>query len=197
MIEKKKVKSLFYLDRDTDINALASEILRVKRAEIIVFLQRQYERLQEKEAGSFFTVEDILQLKDGELENMQRFFRGAVVPYYVRQKYNVWTEGIDDELVAEGTKEMKRAVGFLKYDHTGHITDTVNSMATFEKVKDLNEFLKMIEQVCFDDEGFIFPDSKHFKDLLKQKGRASAQRQVVQELHEKVKNQYYKREIID
>lgn len=197
MIEKKKVKSLFYLDRDTDVNALAAEIIRVKRSEIIVFLQRQHERLQEKEAGEFFTVEDILQLKDGELENMQRFFRGAVVPYYVRQKYNIWTEGIEEDLIHQGTEEIKRAIGFLKYDSSGHITEVVNSMATFERVKDLNEFLKMVEVVCFDDEGYIFPDSKYFKDLLKQKGRSATQRQIIQELHEKVKNQHYKREIIN
>lgn len=197
MIEKRKVKSLFYLDRDTDVNELAAEILRTKRSEIIVFLQRQHERLQEKEAGEFFTVEDILQLKDGELENMQRFFRGAVIPYYVRQKYNIWSESIEEDFIHKGTEEIKRAVGFLKYDHTGHITETVNSMATFERVKDLNEFLHMVQVVCFDDEMFIFPDSKYFKDLLKKKGRSAAQRQIVQELHEKVKNQHYKREIID
>lgn len=197
MILKDKVKSLFYLDRDTDVSELAEDILRTKRAEIIVFLQRQHARLQEKEAGEYFTVEDVLKLKDGELENMQRFFRGAVVPYYVRQRYDIWSEGIESEALAEGTKEIKRRVGFLKYDHTGHITEDVNSMATFERVKDLNEFLNMVQAVCFDDEAYIFPDSKHFKDLEKAKGRHAAQRQVFQELYEKVKNKHYKREILD
>lgn len=196
MITKNQTKSLFYLDRDTDVNQLATEILRVKRSEMIVFLQRQHSRLQEKEAGEYFTVEDILKLKDGELENMQRFFRGAVVPYYVRQKYNEWDETIDHRKIIEGTEEIKKRVGFMKYDHTGHITKEVNSMATFELVKDLNEFLKMVEVVCFDDEGLIFPDSKHFKELEKVKGREATQRQCIQELHEKVKNQHFNREIL-
>lgn len=197
MIFKDQIKSLFYIDRDTNISQLADEILRVKRSEILVFLQRQSGRLQEKDLGEYFTVEDVLKLKDGELEKMQRFFRGAVVPYFIRQKYNVWSEDISQDLISSGTDEIKRAVGFMKYDHTGHITDTVNSMATFERVKDLNEFLKMVEVVCFDDEGFIFPDSKHFKDLEKQKGRYAAHRQATSELHEKVKNKFYKREIIN
>lgn len=197
MITKNKVKSLFYLDRDTDVNELAGEILRMKRSEIIVFLQRQHDRLQEKAAGEFFTVEDVLQLKDGELENMQRFFRGAVIPYFVRQKYNIWSPGVSSEDMKKGTDEVKRAVGFLKYDHTGHITEEVNSMSSFERCKDLNEFLNMVQVVCFDDEGFIFPDSDHFKKLVKQKGRDSAQRQVIEELHEKVKNRYQNREILD
>lgn len=197
MITKSQVKTLYYLDRDTDINVLTNEIMRTKKAEITVFLQRHHERLQEKDAGEYFTVEDILKLKDGELEKMQRFFRGAVVPYYVRQKYNIWTDSIDSEDLYNGTNEIKRAIGFMKYDHTGHITEEVNSMTSFERVKDLNEFLTMVQEVCFDDEAFIFPDSEYFKKLEKLKGRHAAQRQVSQELHEKVKNKHYKREIID
>lgn len=196
MITKNQTKSLFYLDRDTNVSKLADEILKVKRAEMIVFLQRQHARLQEKDAGEYFTVEDVLKLKDGELENMQRFFRGAVVPYYVRQKYNEWDEIIDHRKIIEGTEEIKKRVGFMKYDHTGHITQEVNSMVTFELVKDLNEFLKMVEVVCFDDEGLIFPDSKYFKGLEKEKGREATQRQCIQELHEKVKNKHYNREIL-
>lgn len=196
MITKNQTKCLYYLDRDTDVNSLVSEILRVKRAEMLVFLQRQHDRLQEKNAGEYFTVEDVTKLKDGELEKMQRFFRGAVVPYYVRQQYDIWSEHIPDEMVVQGTDEIKRAIGFLKYDHTGHISQEVNSMATFERVKDLNEFLTMVEAVCFTDNGLIFPDSEYFKGLEKDKGREATQRQVMIELHEKVKNKHYKREIL-
>jgi hypothetical protein len=138
----------------------------------------------------------VLKLKEGELERMQRFFRGAVVPYYVRQKYDIWSEGIASDDLAKGTEEIKRAVGFLKYDSTGHITEEVNSMTTFERTKDLNEFLNMIQAVCFDDEALIFPDSEYFRKLEKEKGRHGAQRQTFLELYEKVKNRHYKREII-
>lgn len=197
MITKTGVKSIFYLDRDTDINKLAEEINRVQRSECIVFLQRQHERLQEKEAGEYFTVENTLKLKEGELEKMQRFFRGAVVPYYVRQKYNIWTDSISSQDIIKGTEEIKRAVGFMRFDATGHITSEVNSMGTFERVKDLNEFLTMIEAVCFQDNDFIFPDSEHFKKLEKLKGRQGAEMQTFQELYQKVKNKYFNREILD
>ena len=78
-MKKESVKSLFYLDRDTDINALASEILQVKREQKIIVFTETMRRLQEKEAGSFFTVEDILQLKDGELENIQQLTSSETV----------------------------------------------------------------------------------------------------------------------
>lgn len=188
MILKTLTKALYFLDRDTDIDPLVDEIMRAKRADITVFLQRQKERLQEKEAGEYFTLEDILRVKEGELENMNRFFRGAVVPYYTMQSRNIWGETPSSKLLAECTEEIKREVGFMKYDHTGHITDEVNSMTTFERVKDLNDFLHTIKEVCFNDQGYIFPDSKHFKELVKAKGREAAQRQVLQELYQEYKN---------
>lgn len=190
MILKNLTKTLHFLDRDTNVPDLVEEILRQKRAEITVFIERQQGRLQEKEAGDYFTLEDSLKVKEGELENMQRFFRGAVVPYYAMQSRNVWGEDLSSGLIDDCTEEIKREVGFFKYDHTGHITDEVNSMATFERVKDLNEFLNTIEDACFKDQGYIFPDSKHFKDLVKLKGRDAAQRQVLQELYQQYKNRF-------
>ena len=195
MIFKDKVKSLFFIDRDTDINELADRIIKLKVSEIKVFLQRQKNRLEDKEPGEYFTVEDILELKDGELQNMNRFFRGAVVPYYVRQKWNLWAEKLPSKIYQQGAKDIKEAVGFMKYNHEGYITDEVNSLETFKRCKDLNEFLKVVEEVCFDDNDYVFPDSKHFKKLVKEKGRVATQRQVFNELHEKVKNKYYKRQI--
>lgn len=196
MITKQGTKTLYYLDRDTDVRALVDEMLRDKRAELFVFLNRQHERLQEKDVVDYFTIEDVTKLKDGELEKMMRFFRGAVVPYYIRQSRDWWLEGIPSEMVFEATNEMKRMVGFIKYDSTGHQTDEVNSLTTFERVKDFAEFLEHVKQVCFDDNAYIFPDSEHFRKLEKEKGRTAAQRQVFLELHEKVKNQYQGREII-
>jgi len=196
MITKNQTKALYFMDRDTDVTALVDEMMKLKRAEALIFLERQKSRLQEKEAGEYFTIEDVTKLKEGELENMMRFFRGAVVPYFIRQKYDIWTDTIPAKIVKKGTDEIKTAVGFLKYDHTGHITEEVNSMSTFERVKDLNLFLEMIQEVCFDDEGFIFPDSEYFKKLLKAKGREAAQRQVYLELREKIKNKFPNRKII-
>jgi len=196
MILKNLTKSLFYLDRDTDVPTLVDEIIRLKRAEIVVFIERQKDRLQEKEAGEYFTLEDSLKLKEGELENMQRFFRGAVIPYYAMQSRNAWGKDLSSAILDDCTDEVKREVGFFKYDHTGHLTDEVNSMANFERVKDLNEFLNTIEEVCFKDQGYIFPDSKHFKDLVRQKGRDAAQRQVLQELYQQYKNRFPGGEIV-
>lgn len=188
MIFKKHIKALFYLDRDTDIEALEEAIIKQKRTELRTFLLDQHARLQEKEAGEYFTVEDSTKLKDGELEKMMRFTRGAVIPYYARQSRDFWQEKMPSSMLDDAIDEIKRQIGFMRYDHTGHVTDEVNSLATFERVKDFNEWLKTVEAVCFDDNGYIFPDSKHFLQLEKAKGRDAAQRQVFRELLQQVKN---------
>jgi len=196
MITKNQARTLYFLDRDSDLNELIEEIEKNRKIELLTFLETQQNRLQEKGPGEYLTLEDIVKVKEGELENMQRFFRGAVVPYFIRQNYDMWEYKIPSDIIEEGTNEIKKSVGFMKYDHTGHITTEVNSMATFERVKDLNQFLEMVEAVCFVDNGFIFPSSEHFKKLEKTKGRDAAQRQVFEELLEKTKNRFYKREII-
>lgn len=193
----KKITRHYYLDRDTDTDKLTNRILENKKADLMEWLKEHKNTLQGREAGDSFTLKDDITLQHGELENMQRFFRGAVVPYYFRQKYNYWHYSIPSKSFQNATNELKKRVGFIKYNHKGKPIDEVNSMTTFKKVEDLNEFLTMVQEVCFDDEGFIFPDSEYFKKLEKEKGRAEAQKQVFFELYEKYRNKFYKREILD
>jgi len=194
MITKSQSRNIYFLDRDTDIEALLEKMFRVQRAEALVFLRRMQERLQEKSAGEYFTVEEITKVKEGELEKTLRFFRGAVVPYFFRQEYDFWEEDIPSAELEKATDEIKRRVGFMLYDTTGHITEEVNSMTSFERLKDLVEWLKMVEEVCFTDNGYIFPESKHYLALEKEKGREAARRQTFQELREQHRNRHYKRE---
>lgn len=197
MVNNKNVKNVYYLDQKTDLERLVNSMQKHRRAELIEFLEAKQNKLQSKKAGEYYTIEDVVKAKDGELENMQRFFRGAVVPYYVRQEYDLWDEKISAEYLKRGTKEIKKQVGFMRYDHTGHMTKEVNSMATFRRVKDLREFLDMIEDVCFNDRGYIYPDSDYFNTLETQKGRSAAKRQVFLELKEKAKNKHYNRELLN
>lgn len=195
MVTNKYVKNLYYLDQKTDIGKLVDSMTKYKKQELVDFLEAKQNKLQSKEVGEYYTLEDTVKIKDGELENMQRFFRGAVVPYYVRQEYDLWDETIPADYLQKGTKEIKKQVGFMRYDHTGHMTDEVNSMLTFRKVEEMNEFLAMVESVCFEDRSNIFPNSDYFKELEDKKGRTAAKRQVFLELKEKTKNKHYNREL--
>ena len=197
MITKNQVKNLYYLDRDTDVEQLIEQKVRAKKIELLVIIGRMVDRLQAKDAGEYYTVEDVTKLKDGELEKMMRFYRGAVVPYFARQSLDHWDDGeLDAGTIEAHHQIIKQSVGFMLYDHTGHITEETNSLATFARVKDFNEFLASVQAVCFDDNGYLFPDSEHFRKLEKTKGRTAAQLQVFEELREKIKNRFHGREII-
>lgn len=194
MITKNQSKNTYYLERDTDINELIDKMLRVKKSELFVLLKRRQNDLFEKEnPGEFFSVNDTVKVTGGELENMKVFFR-VVVAYFLRQEHDFWAPSIPSSMMKEAAKDIKKRVGFMKYDISGFMTEETNSITSFDLVKDLNEFLSHVEQVCFEDEGYIFPNSEYFKKLSKQKGRVQAQRQVIAELHEKHKNKFYKRE---
>lgn len=200
MISKNFVKESFFIDRDTNIQDLVSSIMRDStfEADLLNFLEYKQNMLEGKSAGEFISLEHIVRAKEGDLDKMNLFFRGPVVEYYFRQEYGFWNrDRIPSSNLNDTTDEIKRAVGFTLYDHEGHKTDDVNSMTTFTTVKALNEFLNDIENVCFIDKGFIFPDSAHFKALLRSKGREGAKRQVMNELHEKVKNKYQNRNITE
>lgn len=192
----KQLKQQYLLDRDTDIIALAEEIINQDRKELIEFLKEKQALLHEKDLGEYFIVDKVIKLKEGELAKMERFFRGPVVEYYTRQSRDIWTEKVSHSILSLCTDELKRRVGFILYDEKGYPTEEVNSITSFKRVKDFRKFLEDIENVCFKDNDYIFPDSKHFKELTKEKGIDSAMRQVISELFISYKNKFFNQEIV-
>lgn len=192
MISKNFVKTVHYLDRDTQLEPLCDEIIESIRPELMMFLEYKHNLVLEKPAGEYLTIEHLVRAQEGELDKMNLFFRGPVVEYYFRQKFDYWNlnDNIPASHINDTTDEIKRMVGFTLYDHTGRKTDEVNSMTTFHTVRALNEFLNDIENVCFIDQGYIFPDSGHFKQLVLSKGRDGAKRQVLEELKVRIQNKH-------
>ena len=160
MISKNFTKQLHYIDRDTNVPQLANEMMQAMLPELVMFLEYKQNLLQGKDAGEFITVEHIARAKEGELDRMHLFYRGPVVEYYFRQKFDFWN--LNDPIPAshlnDTSDEIKRMVGFTLYDHTGKKTDEPNSLTTFQRVKDMAEFLNDIEQICFEDQGYFWPD---------------------------------------
>ena len=187
---EKEIKQLYYLDRETDTRKLAEEIIQDQKNIMIDFLDHHKNTLQEREAGEFFPVESILKLKDKGIDKMIVFYKYAVIQYYVRQEYDIWDEKIPPEWLKRGDSEMKKKVGFILYDVDGNPTGENNSVTKFKQLKQMNAFLKDVENVCFKDQGYKFPDSKHFKQLRKDKGFDAAKTQIFHELHEWYKNQF-------
>lgn len=177
----KKLKTLEYIDRDSKPKEVVESFISKVREQLEMFVEMNIEQLQDK-AGEFRTLQATFEVLNREMDRMMFFFRGAVVPYYVRQQNDLWDEKIPTSLVEKGVEEIKMRTGFILYDHLGKPTDETNSITTFRNTKQFSEWLTQVENVCFIDEGLFFPDSEHFNKLVEKKGRTEAQRQVLHEL---------------
>lgn len=188
MIVRNKCQNMYYIDRDTDIHTLIKKMQSDQLRELVPLLEQKKLELQEKEAGEYFTVKSTFDIINNALQKIYAFFRGPVIEYYMRQKLDDYDGKLDRKLVAEATDDIKRGVGFVLYDTQGKPTKKVNSLLAFEQAKEMAEWLETVKNICFDDQGYLFPDSDHFNELFKSKGEESAKRQVIEELKIWVKN---------
>lgn len=192
MITRNKVQNLYYIDRDTDIHAIIRQVQRDVERELEPLLEQKKIELQEKEAGEYFTIKSTFDVINNALQKIFAFFRGPVIEYYARQKYDDYSNKLDRAVITDVTDDIKRATGFVLYDSKGRQTDQVNSLLSFAQAKDVAEWLEDVRAVCFDDQGYIFPDSDHFNNLVKLKGEDFAKRQVITELKTRVENKFKK-----
>lgn len=127
------------------------------------------------------------------ISSLHRFFRGAVLPYYVRQNIENFDVNwkMPKEIHEEYVNRIKTEVGFFIYDSEGKQVD-YNSFAVFNETKAFVEKLKEIEEVVFLDQGFIYPSSEHYEELEKQYGRSEAPKVALAELEQEYKNKFKK-----
>jgi len=197
MITKNKSKHIHYLDRDTDIESLLAEMMNRMIPEWRTVLEDEQMNLQGKDAGEFRTIDNTFSIGNTELQRMLRFYKGAVIPYFYRQEYGNWDEKISGENLQDTDMQMKRMIGFVLYDTKGKKTTDVNSTLTFKLAREFNEFLTDIENVCFTDNGYIFPDATEYKKREKEHGVGGAKVWATTVLKEKIMNKYPNREIND
>lgn len=190
MITKNKSKIVTYIDRESIAKDIVATIFAKAQDEFIEYVQSKIDKLQEKDAGHYFTLDLILQAMNKEIENMRAFYKGAVVPYYCRQMKDYWGDTIPASLLNECDEEIKTHVGYVIYDSLGNATGETNSITNFYETKEFTNFLNDVENVCFKDSELLFPDSEHYKELEKTKGRTVASWQAFQELKQWHKNQF-------
>jgi hypothetical protein len=190
MITKNQVKNISYIDRDSNAEKIVDNLFARSRDEMITFIQEKINNLQGKEAGEYYTTDLILKVMNREVDNMRAFYKGAVIPYYCRQMKDFWEERIPSKLLDDCDKEIKKHVGYILYDTNGNPTDETNSITNFTETKEFMKFLTDVENVCFKDSEILFPDSEHYRELEKYKGREVARWQAYQELKAWYKNQF-------
>lgn len=190
MISKGKIKNSFYIDRDTDTEKLVNEIFAKTKAEMKEVFDEEKNILMSKEAGDYRTVDFTVKVGNTELDKLIVFYKGAVVPYFYRQEYSDLNEKVESDNLKDADKQIKRMVGFVERGADGVKTNVPNSITNFRLVKEFLEFLENVENVCFVDNDYKFPDAKEYKKALKEKGRAGARNWALEILKTYLQNKY-------
>jgi len=192
----KGIKNIGFIDMHSNAEEVVDKLLKQTRDEKIEYVKERINYLNEKGEGHMETLSDTLNSENKSLADLRAFFRGAVVPYYWRQSREVFNADMTSVDMAECAGEMKRTIGYILYgqdgkpqiDFDGKVK--VNSTMLFKQTKEYTNFLKDIEENCFDDNGYKFPDSDHYKELMRATNRKSADARVLHELEVWTKNRY-------
>lgn len=131
---------------------------------------------------------------DPEMEQQRKFFEGACVLYYAVQDLDM-LEGEPDNVTLDKYRE-RLLDALLGYDYktTNKISRLLTeskhtrvSTTDFKTVQAWNTFLQTLEETEFDSQGYEFPDSKLFWELVKQHGHDQAREISVKKLQERMK----------
>lgn len=196
MITKNTSKNTYYIERDTVVgNVLEKMIFQIVK-ELKPMIEENINLLKGKEAGEYRTLDVTAKIGNTEMSRLIRYYKSAVVTGYYRQNYGNWDRKIDAHELRDADAEIKTLVGFVERDSQGNQTDIPNSITNFKLVKDFLQFLTDVENVCFIDNDYLFPDAKEYKDTEKKKGREVAKREWLDKLKNHIKNKFPNREML-
>lgn len=196
MITKNTSKNTYYIERDTDPYEVMARLQKQLESELLPIIQYEVNELKGKEAGTYRTLDIVGKIGSTEMSRLIRYYKSAVVSGYYRQHYGNWDRNIEAIELQMADAEIKRLVGFVERDHTGMKTDIPNSITSFKLVKEFLQFLTDVENVCFEDNGYLFPDADEYKKVEKAKGVHVAKTEWIDKLKEHVKNMHPNREIV-
>lgn len=196
MITKNTSKNTYYIERDTDSLEILKQIFQQLEKELLPIIDYETNELKGKEAGEYRTLEVTAKVGNTEMSRLTRYYKSAVVTGYYRQHYGNWDRKIEAIELQSADAEIKKLVGFVERGSDGMKTDVPNSITNFKLVKEFLQFLTDVENVCFIDNGYIFPDADDYKKTEKTKGRDIAKKEWLDKLKEHIKNMHANREII-
>jgi len=180
-----------YIDRDTKEDEVISELIKWAKSQR-PHIRKIINSLQEKPTEfRIISLPDRIKAVNREIQRMQAFLWGAVVPYYYRQKHDVYDRDfkIPSDELQKTMDELKEAVGFYRFNSKGEIMG-LNSLKTLGETKEFANFINDIRREVFgiepeqeDDQGhYLFPNSEKYKENYKKGGKTYADAIALDEL---------------
>lgn len=132
-------------------------------------------------------VKVIYALFDPEIEDMRRFFEGAVKQYYCIQNEHM-TEGYPSPKMLKMYRDtiLDEMLGY-DLQLVGKVTRRITSTKDFKGVQAWNNFLQTLQETMFDSAGFEFPDSEVFWSDVKNFGYEQAKKVSIERLQKTIK----------
>ncbi len=180
-----------YIDRDSNEDEIINQIIKWAKSQRGI-IRNEIAKLQEK-PGEFriINLPDKIKPLNREIQRMLAFLWGAVVPYYYRQKYDIYDRNfkMSKEQQQEVMDEFKAAVGFYRFNSNGEITG-LNSLTTLQETKEFANFINDVRREVFgiypeqnDDEGhYLFPNSEKYKENYSKRGKEYADAVAIDDL---------------
>lgn len=196
MITKNTSKNTYYIERDTIAKDVMSKIYLQLEKELLPIIENEINELKSKDAGTYRTLDVVAKIGNTEMSRLIRYYKSAVITGYYRQHYGNWERKIKAIELQQADSEIKKLIGFVERGSDGMKTNIPNSITNFNLVKEFLQFLTDVENVCFVDNGYLFPDAEEYKKIEKTKGKDIAKKEYLSKLHEHMKNMHANREII-
>lgn len=142
--------------------------------------------------GAYKLIKTEYSLYDPEIDDMRRFFEGAITEYYVIQSRDILSGTPDSKLIKEGRDELLEAI--LGYDvRMAMLMKRERASTTdFKEVQQWLVFVNIIKEEFFDPNGYEFPNSDSFRQLAEQYGREEAKAISINKLQESLRRKYGK-----
>ena len=179
MAKTKKI-SLYYLITKQEVKPPPTVALERKEA----WLNTIQALLKTKETKM---IRVTYELFNPEIQQMQRFFNGAVIEYYAIQN--------EDMLIGRPTRlmiDMYRETildDVLGYDVKliDRITRRRKSTADFWSTQEWNDFLATLYETHFEPQGYEFPNSEEYWRIAEKAGEEQTRTIVIKQLQDRLR----------
>lgn len=117
-----------------------------------------------------------------EVVQMQRFFNGPVVIYWVIQSKDLLYGPVDKETIKQARETILSDQLGYTIQLLGRTERRRKSSSDFKSTQAWNDFLEMLRETEFEPNGYIFPNSEEFWELAQKFGYEEAKTISIEKL---------------
>lgn len=131
-------------------------------------------------------IKTVCTIHNPEIENMVKFFNGAVVDYFTIQSKDLLSGDIPPLMRKMAREELLDSALGYELKMLTKSARRRKSTANFTNVQQWNDLLKRLEETEFEPNGYFFPDSKEFWELQAKHGYDEAKEISIQQLRHRM-----------